>query len=346
MDRRLRSRAATAPRFILAGGAPAGAACTSRERSAGGRNVRSSPRRRRLRTGVAALRQPAVRSAVHHGSRAQPPGGRRKSSGEHLHGTAITRGRRARTARAPSWRAITTRTFRSRRCWCRSACAGPWRRSMHSRGAPTTSPTSPDTATANACAARRLAPAFARGRGRIDAADLMNDLIFVAVADAMRRTSCRCPSSPICSAPSGRTSPSSAIRRGTTCSTTAHGRPIRSAGWCCASPVTRTTSSTAHRTRSARRSSSPTSGRISRVTGRTAGSMCRSPTATPVARVRPISIVQLRPPRIAGRGDHCADAGSVEGRAARNGAADATAVRRGPAGLCDGVQGRLKHEPG
>ena len=56
---------------------------------------------------------------------------------------------------------------------------------------------------------------------------------------AIRSTTCRlppCRCSTICSARSGRTSPSRAMRRGTTCWTTAGDRRTRSAGSCCASP--------------------------------------------------------------------------------------------------------------
>ena len=51
-------------------------------------------------------------------------------------------------------------------------------------------------------------------------------------------------------------------RPGTTCSTTAGGRRIRSAGWCCGSPAIATHGWTRCPTRSARRCSSRTSGRI------------------------------------------------------------------------------------
>ena len=53
-----------------------------------------------------------------------------------------------------------------------------------------------------------------------------------------RVPSARRRSSTICSARSGRTSPSSDTRRGTICSTTAADRPTRSAGWSCASRAT------------------------------------------------------------------------------------------------------------
>ena len=75
---------------------------------------------------------------------------------------------------------------------------------------------------------------------------------------------------------------------GRACSTTAGDRPIRWAGWCCASPATTMRASTSSRMRSARRCSWRISGRISGATGPSAGSTCRATIGSVPARARRI----------------------------------------------------------
>ena len=173
----------------------------------------------------------------------------------------------------------------------RRACVRTSPRSTRSRAGPTTSPTSrasppaerlrllddwrapaprpPDATAGQTARRRRTTLHFPRAR-RTRSRDARS------AASALRGSAQRVPA--------GRRR-RRATRRGTTCSTTAAARRIRSAGSCCASPAYDDAAARRRsRTPSARRCSSPTSGRTWRSTGAAAASTCRSRIATAPAR--------------------------------------------------------------
>ena len=111
-------------RFILAGGAPAGAAlhvartvCRRAERAM------VAARRGSVRARAAALRQSPVGSALRHGARRQPS--RRHRGNRVVSASAAATSPLSSvvpTTPARSWRGRTTRTFPWHRCCCRRAC--------------------------------------------------------------------------------------------------------------------------------------------------------------------------------------------------------------------------------
>ena len=219
--------------FILAGGIAGRRAAASRAHGLPPRRARDRRARPgRRRSARRRLHEPPVGSALRHGARGQraaPASPRSSGSGRGVRalpaaGAAALREFSGRVAAAAA-RGSPAHRRRLRVC--------PNRRRLRGRGR-----TRPTDA---AGAARRLAAISLhrprRGTRPADGSDARSDLHRPGRHDP--RCGWRCSCSTICSARSGRTCRPRATRRGTSCSTTAADRPIRSAGWCCASRLPR-----------------------------------------------------------------------------------------------------------